>query len=48
VHEAAVDAAFAAWTTGPLTIRALRMPPSAVIALYWLNGVMDTWAQAGP
>jgi len=31
-------------TAGPLTMSAFRMPPSAIHPLYWLNGVMDTWA----
>ena len=33
---------------GPLTISALRMPPSASQPLYWLNGVIDTCAHIGP
>ena len=35
-------------TPGPLTMSAFRMPPSATQALYWLKGVMETCAQAGP
>jgi hypothetical protein len=35
-------------TFGPLTTRALRIPPSAVHPLYWLNGVIDTCAHIGP
>jgi hypothetical protein len=36
------------FTPGPLTISALRMPPSASQPLYWLNGVIDTCAHIGP
>ena len=35
-------------TTGPLTTSALRMPPSVVIPLYWLKGVIETCAHPGP
>jgi len=33
---------------GPLTSSALRMPPSAIQPLYWLKGVIETWAHIGP
>ena len=35
-------------TTGPLTMSAFRMPPSASQALYWLKGVIETCAHMGP
>ena len=35
-------------TVGPLTMSALRMPPSASQPLYWLKGVIDTCAHIGP
>ena len=36
------------FTAGPLRISALRMPPSAIQPLNWLNGVIDTCAHIGP
>lgn len=36
------------FTAGPLTMRALRMPPSATQPLYWLKGVIETCAHIGP
>ena len=35
-------------TTGPLTMSAFRIPPSAIHPLYWLKGVIDTCAHIGP